>query len=187
MRSVHSAISVAALLGLLMLPAAVLAAEPESRQFTATAEMTTSQGTRTMPMTIIVARPLTVEEAQPLRKTLGEGGQQALLSAIRGGNRGRLNLGNLEYPLELVVTEPLSGGGTRYVVVTTRSLKIEEVNDSAPSLDYPFAVAVFEVPDFGSGEGKLYPRVALSINESGGVHVEHYDEQPGRLKDIRRR
>lgn len=172
--------------------AAVLAApaigqDASTRTFNATAEMTTSQGTRTMPMTIIVARPLTVEEAQPLRKALAEGGQQALLSAIRGGNRGRLNLGNLEYPLELVVTEPLSGGGTRYVVVTTRSLKIEEVNDSAASLDYPFAVAVFEVPDFGSGEGKLYPRVALSINESGAVHVEHYDEQPGRLKDIRRR
>ena len=186
MRSARSAILASALLAFL-LSAGLAAEEPASRQFTATAEMTTSQGTRTMPITIIVARPLTVEEAQPLRKALADGGQQALLSAIRGGNRGRLNLGNLEYPLELVVTEPLSGGGTRYVVVTTRSLKIEEVNDSAPSLDYPFAVAVFEVPDFGSGEGKLYPRVALSINESGGVHVEHYDEQPGRLKDIRRR
>ncbi|HTO75458.1 MAG TPA: hypothetical protein VMQ61_05225 [Thermoanaerobaculia bacterium] len=176
---------VAALAALLGSP--VVGQEPGTKAFTATAEMTTSQGTRTMPMTIIVARPLTVEEAQPLRKTLAEGGQQALLSAIRGGNRGRLNLGNLEYPLELVVTEPLSGGGTRYLVVTTRSLRVEEVNDSAPSLDYPFAVAVFEVPDFGSGEGKLYPRVALSINEDGAVHVEHYDETPGRLKDIRRR
>ena len=160
-----------------VLAAPAIGQDASTGTFTATAEMTTSQGTRTMP----------IEEAQPLRKALAEGGQQALLSAIRGGNRGRLNLGNLEYPLELVVTEPLSGGGTRYVVVTTRSLKIEEVNDSAPSLDYPFAVAVFEVPDFGSGEGKLYPRVALSINESGGVHVEHYDEQPGRLKEIRRR
>src|SRR5215471_12942540 len=117
---------------------------PKDIEFSATAEITSSQGTRTMPVTIIVARPLTKEEARPLRRALESGGQQALLASIRGGNRGRLNLGNLEVPLDVVVSEPIPDG-VRYVVVTTRSLKIEEVNDSGPSLDYPFAVAIFEV------------------------------------------
>jgi hypothetical protein len=159
---------------------------PKDTEFTATAEVTTSQGTRSMPVTIVVARPLSREEARPLREVLASGGQQALLASIRGANRGRLNLGNLEVPLDLIVTEPISGG-VRYVVVTTRGLKIEEVNDSAPSLDYPFAVAIFEMPDFGSGQGQLYRRASLAVQENGRILLEHYDEEPGRLKDIRRR
>jgi len=176
----------AGLAGLLILSAAGFAQEPVSKQFSATAEMTTSQGTRSMPVTLIIARPISAEEALPLRKALESGGQQALLAAIQGGNRGRLSLGSLEYPLDLVVAEPISGG-LRYAVVTTRSLRVEEVNESRPSLDYPFAVAVFEVPEFGSGKGELYPRAALSIDADGRVRIERYDERPGLLKDIRRR
>jgi len=174
------------LAGLLVFSAVAFGEEPASRQFTATAEMTTSQGTRSMPVTLIIARPISAEEALPLRKALESGGQQTLLAAIQGGNRGRLSLGSLEYPLDLVVAEPVSGG-VRYAVVTTRSLRIEEVNESRPSLDYPFAVAVFEVPEFGSGQGELYPRAALSIDADGRVRIERYDERPGLLKDIRRR
>ncbi|HEY7113450.1 MAG TPA: hypothetical protein VIA45_11010 [Thermoanaerobaculia bacterium] len=159
---------------------------PRDLELSATAEVTTSQGTRSMPVTIIIARPLSKEEARPLREVLANGGQQALLASIRGGNRGRMNLGNLEYPLDLIVAEPISDG-VRYVIVTTRSLKIEEVNDSAPSLDYPFAVAIFEVPEFGSGRGQLYRRASLAVQENGRILLEHYDEEPGRLKDIRRR
>jgi hypothetical protein len=169
-----------------LLATPVFAQDSTEKRFTATAEMTTSQGTRRLPLTVIVGRPLTKDEARPLRQTLEHGGQQALLTAIRGGNRGRLNLGNLEVPLDLVVFEPLSDGGTRYVVVTTRSLKIDEVNESAPSLDYPFAVAIFDVPDFGAGQGQLFPRASLSIQENGRILLEHYDDEPGQLKDVRR-
>ena len=176
----------AGLAGLFVLRAAAFGEEPAPKQFTATAEMTTSQGTRSMPLTVVINRPISAEEALPLRKALESGGQQALLAAIQGGNRGRLSLGSLEYPLDLVVAEPVSGG-LRYAVVTTRSLRVEEVNEGRPSLDYPFTVAVFDVPEFGSGQGELYPRAALSIDADGRVRIERYDERPGLLKNIRRR
>jgi len=154
-------------------------------QVTATAEVTTSQGTRSMPITLILARPISREAAQPLKKILETGGQQALMTAIQGTNRGRLNLGGLEYPIDLVIAEPYADG-IRYIVVTTRAMQIEEVNESRSSLDYPFSVAVFEVPDFGSGQGDLYRRAALSIDADGRARIDSYDEEPGELKDIRR-
>jgi hypothetical protein len=156
------------------------------KEFSATAEVTTSQGTRSMPVTLIVARPLSAAQARPLKKVLEAGGQQALMASIRGGNRGRLNLGGIEAPLDLVIAEPAEGA-TQYVVVTTRNLRFEEVNENRETLDYPFTVVVFSVPEFGSGEGQLYLHCALSINENGRVRVEHYEDQPGTLKDIRAR
>ena len=159
---------------------------PTQKEFSATAEVTTSQGTRSMPVTLIVARPLSAEQARPLKKVLEAGGQQALMASIRGANRGRLNLGGIEAPLDLVIAEP-AAGATQYVVVTTRNLKFEEINENRETLDYPFAMIVFSVPDFGSGEGQLYLHCSLSINENGRVRVEHYEDQPGKLKDIRLR
>lgn len=156
------------------------------KEFSATAEVTTSQGTRSMPVTLIVSRPISAAQARPLKKVLEAGGQQALMAAIKGGNRGRLSLGGIEAPLDLVIAEPAQGA-TQYVVVTTRNLKFEEINENRDTLDYPFAMLLFSVPDFGSGEGQLYLHCSLSIQENGRVLVEHYEDQPGKLKDIRLR
>ena len=107
------------------------------------------------------------------------------MNAIRGASRGRFRLGAIEYPINLVVSEPIRDG-QRYVIVTERSLRIEEVNESRPSLDYPFTVLVFEVPDFGAGEGRVYTQAALRLDSDGHPRVDQYEHQPGTLKDIRR-
>lgn len=172
-------------LGLLAVSAVLRAADPP-KEFTATAEMTTSQGTRQMPLTLVVSRPLSPEQAMPLREVLEKGGQQALQAAIRDGNRGRFSLGALEYPIDLVVAQPLEDG-VRYVAITTRQLKYDEVEQGSPSLDYPFAVVAFEVPEFGVGSGELYPQAALSISAEGRVQVEQYGGAPGKLREVRKR
>src|SRR5215471_10372107 len=155
-----------------------------SKEFRATVEITTEQGTRSKPVTVIISRPLTADAARPLRDILEKGGQQALMAAIRGQNRGRLSLGGIEGSLDLVVADKTSEG-TRYVVVTARNPRYEEINENRPTLDYPFAVLDFVVPDFGSGEGKFYPHAALSIDADGHVKVDHYESEPGRIKDIK--
>jgi len=155
-----------------------------SKEFRATVEITTEQATRSKPVTVIISRPLTAEAARPLRDILEKGGQQALMAAIRGQNRGRLSLGGIEGSLDLVVADKTSEG-TRYIVVTARNPRYEEINENRPTLDYPFAVLDFVVPDFGSGEGKFYPHAALSIDADGHVKVDHYESEPGRIKDIK--
>jgi hypothetical protein len=179
-------IALAVLCALSSLPRAAGAAEVATGEFTAMAEVSTPQGTRSMAFRIAVSRPLSMADALPFRSALEKGGQQALLALLRGSGSGRFLLGAIEYPINLIVAEPVSDG-FRFVVVTARNFRVEEVNEGRSSLDFPFAVAVFEVPEFGSGEGTIYPQAALSIDAEGHVRAEAFEGRIGRLKDVRRR
>ena len=110
-------------------------------------------------------------EVVPLKRVLEEGGQRALVNTIRGSARGKIRIGGLEHSIDLVVAEPIEDG-YHYVVVTTRPFRFEEPGDDRPSADYPFAVLVFDVPEFGSGEGKILPKASLSIDVDGRVRRE---------------
>lgn len=167
--------------------ACLFAAEPAPKggEFTAAAKVQTPQGTRSMSFTLVVTRPLTMEEAAPLKEVLARGGQQALLNAIQGSGRGKIKLGGFEYPVDLVVAEP-SSDAVRYYVVTARTLKYEEVNEGRDSLNHPFSVFVVNVPGFGTGDGRIYTRAALSVDEEGHVRAEQYEGEPGTLRDVKR-
>ena len=155
-------------------------------QFSATATVETKTGTRSMPFNLVVTSPMTMEEAQPLKAVLERGGQHALLNAIRGAGRGKIQLGGFEYPIDLVVAEPGDRGGLRYYVVTSRAMSYDEVNEGASSTSHPFSVFVVNVPDFGAGDGRIYTRAALSIDDQGHVRAEQYGGKPGTLKDVKR-
>ena len=155
-------------------------------EFTATARVDTPAGTREMGLSVFVLRPMTVDEAQPLRKVLADGGQQALLNAIRGGNRGHFRLGAIDYPIDLAIAEP-DRDGYKYILVTARALKYEEVQEGSASLEHPFTIAVFQVPGFGSGEGTLYTKAAVSVEPDGHIRVDQYDNRGGTLRNIKRR
>ena len=155
-------------------------------EFTATARVQTPSGSRTMGVQIFVQRPMTVEQAQPLKKVLADGGQQALLAAIQGGNRGHFRFGAMDYPIDLVVAQE-TRDGFKYVIVTARPLKYEEVNEGRESLEHPFTVVTFEAPSFGSGEGEVYTKAALQVEQDGWVRVYEYGRDPGTLKDVKRK
>ena len=93
--------------------APVCADEP-GREFTATAVVTDSMGTRSMPMTLVVNRFTSAEQAQHLAEVLEQGGQGALLAALSGRSDGQLVLGALQMPVALVVVEE-QGSGYRYL------------------------------------------------------------------------
>jgi len=154
--------------------------------FDAVAEVTGPQGTRSMPVTIEVRNPMSFEQAQGLREILATGGQQALANAIRGANRGSLMLGAVSYPLDIVVAEP-ADDGWKYAIVTVRNFHWNEEALGEESLEFPFTVVTFEVPEMGRGEGKVMPRAALSIGEDGRLAVEKYEGTDGRMKDVKRR
>jgi len=182
----RTARTVFCVLSTLAIAVSAIATDPPGREFTAQATMTTSQGTSHMPVTLIVARFTSVEDSQRYQDLLATGGQGALLSALRGRSDGRLRLGALEMPLGLVMAEPLDRG-YRYVFVTTRRIQVEEVNESLDSLDYPFGVAVFEMDDFGRGDGQVYPQAAISVDPSDqSIEIEEYRGEPGKLSNIKK-
>ncbi len=154
-------------------------------QFTAIAEVSTSEGTRRMGFSIVVSRPLSKADALPYKETLAKGGQAALLAILRQSERGQFQLGALAYPINLIVAEAVDDG-YRFFVITARNFDIGEVDSGSASLDYPFAVAVFDVPDFGPGDGTIYPKAALSIGDDGRVQAQAYNDRTGTLQDVKR-
>ena len=164
----------------------VFADEP-GREFTATAVVRGSQGTRRMPVTLIANRFTSVEQAKRLAGVLEQGGQEALLSALTGRRDGQLRLGALQMPVALVVAEP-QGKGYRYLFLTPRRMQVEETTFGEESLDYPFGIAEFETDTFGRGEGSLHVAAALRIDADGHVEIEDYDGEDGsieRLQQVR--
>ncbi len=154
-------------------------------QFTAMAEVSTSMGTRRMGFSIAVMRPLSKADALPYKETLANGGQAALLATLRQSERGQFQLGALAYPINLIVAEAVDDG-YRFFVVTARNFDIGEVDEGSASLDFPFAVAVFDVPDFGTGDGTIYLKAALSIGDDGRVQAQAYNDRTGTLQDVKR-
>jgi hypothetical protein len=160
-------------------------ADEPGREFTATAVMRGSQGTRRMPVTFIANRFTSVEQAKRLAEVLEQGGQQALLSALTGRRDGELRLGALEMPVALVVAEP-KGKGYRYLFLTARRIQVEETTFGEESLDYPFGIVEFETDTFGRGEGALHVAAALSIDADGHVEIEDYDGEDGSIERLQR-
>jgi hypothetical protein len=137
---------------------------------------TTGAGSEEIQVSIAILRPMTVEEALPLRDALKSGGQQAMVRAIQGRAQGMLRLGGLEYPLDLVV-EQQQGDTLHIAVVTTRRIDVNETNTGAASLDYPFGLAVFDVDSLGRGEGTVYPKATLEVLSDGGVGVSTFEDR----------
>lgn len=159
-------------------------ADEPGREFTATAVVDDSQGTRRMPVTFVAHRFTTVEQAQNLAGILERAGQGGLLSALKGRNDGQLRLGALQMPISLVVAEP-ARRGYRYLFLTARRIRIEEQEFGEESLDYPFGIAVFEIDSLGRGEGSLHVAAALYIDADGHVEIEDYDGQDGSFEDLK--
>lgn len=158
---------------------------PKGGEFTAMATVTSSQGTRSLGFDVVVTHPMSLEQAQGFRRILADGGQQALVNAIRGSARGKIRLGALEYPSDLAFAEKTKDG-ERYCIVTARPMSYEETQEGRPSMDYPFTIIVFDVPGFGNGTGHIFTKAALFVDEEGHVRAEHYEHDPGTLKDVKR-
>lgn len=165
---------------LLSIPAV---ADGPGGSFTATAVMSDSMGTRSMPMTLVANRFTSVEQSKHLGEVLEQGGQGALQAALTGRSDGQMMLGALQMPVALVVVEE-QDDGYRYLFLTPRAIKVEETTLGEASLDYPFGVAVFEVDDFGDGGGRLHVEAALSIDADGHIEVDDYDGEDGHLDDV---
>lgn len=170
----------------IVMTSSIVAADPPGREFTCTAVVNTTEGTRRMPMTLVANRFTSVEEAQQLAGLLEKGGQGTLLAALRGRMDGQLELGALSIPIALVVAEETSDG-YRYIFLTARRIQVSETQLDEASLDYPFGIAVFEVDGFsGRGDGSLHVAAALSIDSSGHIEVDDYDGEDGRFEDLRK-
>lgn len=178
------------------------AARKEAREeFTAVAINTnTRPATQPQPnrptttrLDIRIDRWSTDEERDTLLAILREGESninstnQALLRALQqlpsaGHIRGPATLA---WDLRFAREAPLDEGGRRIVVATDRPMPFWEVRERPRSFDYPFTVIEMRVDEDDRGEGKLLADTRLFIEPgTNDLVLEHYDNQPVRLREI---
>ncbi len=177
--------SVALILAIMTLAPAIQAGDDgPPKRFSATAVVNGPQGTRRMPMTLVVRRFTSMEEVRQLKGVLERGGQGALLGSLRGRQDGQIEIGGLALPVALVAVEQ-TDDGYDYLFLMPRRIRIDETTFGKDSLDYPFGMAVLHVDGRGMGSGELHVAAALSIDADGHVEVEDYDGADGRFEDLR--
>lgn len=181
----HAVAAAVGLTALLSCPAVSGEEAFPGREFSATFRMKDERGERQMGATILIDRLTPLEEARALKEVLKSQGQYGLANALKGRANGRLRLGALDYPLDLVMARPVRDG-FHVVVVTTRPIRLEESQEGAASLDYPFGVVAIELDSFGRGEGRFFRTAALRINEDGTVAVEQFAEGEGTVTDVKK-
>ncbi len=178
-----SRLTTLAALAVLVVASAALAGKPP-RVLTGTAVVNAPHGTRRMGVTLVANHLTTVEQAKYLGEILANGGQGALLAALRGRNDGQLRLGGLSFSVALVVIEP-TDHGYRYLFVTPRTIHVNESTFREDSMDFPFGVAVIEVNGFGNGEGELHVAAALHMDVDHHLVIEDYNGIDGHFEDLR--
>lgn len=159
-------------------------AGPEDFKATVEAEGGRVPGTHRIDVTIHIQGTTPLEVGRQLAALVSSGGQPALQAALDRYANGSVGFGVLQYTLNLVVRKP-ADRGQRYVIVANRPFGAYEVNTGQDSVDYPFGVVVFDVDDFGRGEGEVFQRAQIVVNDDGTVGVKGYG-QPGRLLNVSR-
>jgi hypothetical protein len=167
----------------------VVAANEEPKppfEVTALVELTGGRisGTRQIGVTLRIDRLTPRDEVWRLADLVGASGQEALRVALQGRSDGLVRLGALDFPLNLAAGRRTEKGQA-FVLVSSRALRVSEVNQGLETAGYPFGVVVFTLDDFGNGEGLVYPTARISLDAAGGVIVENFQEEPGVLKEIR--
>ncbi len=152
-------------IALTLLAALATAAYSPGREFTGTAVVNTTEGTRSMPLTLVANRYASEDEVKQLAEVLASGGQSSLLGAIRYRNDGQLNLGAEVRPISLVFAEE-TRDGHRIVFLTARRIDISEKQLGQESLEYPFGVAEIEI------DRKVLADIAVHDPEGFGAITE---------------
>jgi len=155
---------------------------PEDFKATVQTEGSRIPGTHQIQVTIHLETTTPLEVAKQLAALASSGGQPVLQAALDPYSNGVVGFGALQYPLNVVVKKP-SDRGQRYVIVANRPFGAYEVNTDQDSVNYPFGVVVFDVDDRGRGEGKVFQRAQITVNDDGTVDVNGYG-QPARLLNV---
>ena len=155
-------------------------------EVTALVELTGGRisGTRQMGVTLRVDHVTPRDEAWRLVDLAAASGQDALRIALQGRSDGLIRLGALDFPLNLAVARR-GGRGHEIMLISSRALRVSEVNQGLDTTRYPFGVVAFTLDDLGNGEGLVYPAASIAVDANGALVIENFQDEPGRLKEVK--
>lgn len=142
-------------------------------------------GGRTRPFRLIVDRYTSSEDVQRLNNALQSGGQDELLSTLRGMNAGRIVIGNnVGVQCNAIIATPQEDG-TKLTVLYERNLRFFEVRYGSRSEDYRFGYAEIFLRRRGNSEGTFIPASRIRLRDGNTWEVEDFGEFPARLMGLR--
>jgi hypothetical protein len=94
---------------------------------------------------------------------------------------------SLAWDLRFARQAPLDEGGRQIVIATDRPIGFWEARNQPRTIDYPFTILEMRLNKANEGEGKMLADTRVMINpRTNDLVLEHYDQQPVRLNQIRR-
>jgi hypothetical protein len=139
---------------------------------------------RTGPFTVRITGYTTIDEAQQMQSALQSGGQDGLLNAIRGMDKGRVQFNNrIGVPITAVMTSATETG-TKITIIYERRLGFSELRYGSRSADYRFGYMEIFLNSNGKGEGTLIPAARIRMLNNGTWEVENFGEFPARLMGV---
>jgi|WetSurSiteA1Bulk_404760.scaffolds.fasta_scaffold84896_1 hypothetical protein len=135
---------------------------------------------------IIIERWSTTEERASLVAAFNEGGQDALLEAMKKMPKvGSINVPQTPaYDLRYAYKFPAENGGSTLVIATDRRILPGEVWDQTRSTDYPFELIEMHLDAKGQGEGTLSWATQIGVGKDGNLELEVFGNSPVMLTKI---
>ena len=179
---------IVAILGLagLVLSATSSSAQP-AETFTATASVKATGGAAaTAPVTIVVSRKMTAQEAEALTGAFAKGGLAALRKALTGvAPTGSIQIGKgAPTPTRLTIERTVEQG-RMLTVVTDQPLVLlgAGLPGAKPKEGYDFGLVDFVVDAKGGGKGTMSPAAKITVKQ-GVFVVEEYSGELVQLNNV---
>lgn len=176
----------------LAVPAAavpIVNVQADAETFTATATVKTAgAATATAPITIVVERKMSQEEADRLLTAFTAGGAPALRKALVGvAPTGSVRLGNAAPTPTRILLERYTDKGRLLTMVADQPILFlgAGVPGATPKEGYEFSVIDIEVDESGRGSGTLAPAAKVTAKQ-GVFVVDDYAAELVRLVDVKR-
>jgi len=168
----------------------LMAAQPPSETFSATAQVKSAGGgAASAPVTIVVERKMTQAEADKLLAAFKTGGSAALRKALTGvPNTGSVRVGSAGSPVPTRMTlERPTANGRLLTIVTDQPILFLGAGapDAKSKEGYEFGVIDLEVDAKGSGTGSIAPAAKVAVKQ-GVFVVSDYASEFVKLADVKK-
>jgi hypothetical protein len=164
-------------------------AQTGGETFAATAAVSTAGGaTATAPISIVVSRKMTPEEAAKFMEAFSSGGAAALRKALTGvPPTGSIRVGNGEPTQTRLTIERVTDKGRLLTMVADRPILHlgAGLPGAKPKEGYDFAVLDLEVDAAGMGAGALAPAARIQVRQ-GAFVVDDYGAESIRLTGVKK-
>jgi hypothetical protein len=141
---------------------------------------------RSLPFSLVVNNYTSADDVARLNSALRSGGEEQLLSTLKGLNAGRIAVGNnVGVVANAIIATPNGEGGTKLTVLFERWMNIYELRYGTRSADYRFGYAEIFLDRAGRGQGTLIPAARVRLEGDNNWIVEDFGVFPARLMGLR--